>query len=143
MRSIGVAERALELMCRRSQERVAFGKPLSEQGVTLERIAESRIGIDQARWLVLNAAYMMDTVGNRAAKAEIAMIKVAVPNVALKVLDWAIQMHGGGGVSGDFPLAALWASVRTLRFADGPDEVHRNAIAKLELSRYGPKDAPS
>jgi acyl-CoA dehydrogenase len=143
MRSIGVAERALELMCRRSQERVAFGKPLSEQGVTLERIAESRIGIDQARWLVLNAAYMMDTVGNRAAKAEIAMIKVAAPNVALKVLDWAIQMHGGGGVSGDFPLAALWASVRTLRFADGPDEVHRNAIAKLELSRYGPKEAPS
>ena len=141
MRTIGVAERALELMCRRSQERVAFGKRLSEQGVTLERIAESRIMIDQVRWLVLNAAYMMDTVGNRAAKAEIAMIKVAAPNVTLKVLDWAIQMHGGGGVSDDYPLAALWAGTRTLRFADGPDEVHRDAIAKLELSRYRPKDA--
>jgi acyl-CoA dehydrogenase len=142
MRTIGVAERALELMCKRSQERVAFGKRLSEQGVTLERIAESRIMIDQVRWLVLNAAYMMDTVGNRAAKAEIAMIKVAAPNVTLKVLDWAIQMHGGGGVSDDYPLAALWAGTRTLRFADGPDEVHRDAIAKLELSRYRPKEAP-
>jgi acyl-CoA dehydrogenase len=141
MRTIGVAERALELMCKRSQERVAFGKRLSEQGVTLERIAESRIMIDQVRWLVLNAAYMMDTVGNRAAKAEIAMIKVAAPNMTLKVLDWAIQMHGGGGVSDDYPLAALWAGTRTLRFADGPDEVHRDAIAKLELSRYRPKDA--
>ena len=142
MRTIGVAERALELMCKRSQERVAFGKRLSEQGVTLERIAESRIMIDQVRWLVLNAAYMMDTVGNRAAKAEIAMIKVAAPNMTLKVLDWAIQMHGGGGVSDDYPLAALWAGTRTLRFADGPDEVHRDAIAKLELSRYRPKEAP-
>jgi acyl-CoA dehydrogenase len=141
MRTIGVAERALELMCKRSQERVAFGKRLSEQGVTLERIAESRIMIDQVRWLVLNAAYMMDTVGNRAAKAEIAMIKVAAPNVTLKVLDWAIQMHGGGGVSDDYPLAALWAGTRTLRFADGPDEVHRDAIAKVELSRYRPKEA--
>jgi acyl-CoA dehydrogenase len=141
MRTIGVAERALELMCKRSQERVAFGKRLSEQGVTLERIAESRIMIDQVRWLVLNAAYMMDTVGNRAAKAEIAMIKVAAPNMTLKVLDWAIQMHGGGGVSDDYPLAALWAGTRTLRFADGPDEVHRDAIAKLELSRYRPKEA--
>jgi acyl-CoA dehydrogenase len=140
MRSIGVAERALELMCKRSQERVAFGKRLSEQGVTLERIAESRIMIDQVRWLVLNAAYMMDTVGNRAAKAEIAMIKVAAPNVTLKVLDWAIQMHGGAGVSDDTPLAALWAGTRTLRFADGPDEVHRDAIAKLELSRHRPKE---
>jgi acyl-CoA dehydrogenase len=139
MRTIGVAERALELMCKRSQERVAFGKRLSEQGVTLERIAESRIMIDQVRWLVLNAAYMMDTVGNRAAKAEIAMIKVAAPNMTLQVLDWAIQMHGGGGVSDDYPLAALWAGTRTLRFADGPDEVHRDAIAKLELSRYRPK----
>jgi acyl-CoA dehydrogenase len=139
MRTIGVAERALELMCKRSQERVAFGKRLSEQGVTLERIAESRIMIDQVRWLVLNAAYMMDTVGNRAAKAEIAMIKVAAPHMTLQVLDWAIQMHGGGGVSDDFPLAALWAATRTLRFADGPDEVHRDAIAKLELSRYRPK----
>jgi len=139
MRTIGVAERALELMCKRSQERVAFGKRLSEQGVTLERIAESRIMIDQVRWLVLNAAYMMDTVGNRAAKAEIAMIKVAAPNMTLQVLDWAIQMHGGGGVSDDYPLAALWAGTRTLRFADGPDEVHRDAIAKLELSRHRPK----
>jgi acyl-CoA dehydrogenase len=141
MRTIGVAERALEMMCKRSQTRVAFGKKLSEQGVTLERIAESRIMIDQVRWLVLNAAYMMDTVGNRAAKAEIAMIKVAAPNVTLKVLDWAIQLHGGGGVSEDFALAALWAGARTLRLADGPDEVHREQVAKLELSRYRPKDA--
>ncbi len=141
MRTIGVAERALELMCKRSQERVAFGKRLSEQGVTLERIADSRIMIDQVRWLVLNAAYMMDTVGNRAAKAEIAMIKVAAPNMTLQVLDWAIQMHGGAGVSDDTPLAALWAGARTLRFADGPDEVHREAIAKLELSRYRPKES--
>jgi acyl-CoA dehydrogenase len=140
MRTIGVAERALELMCKRSQTRVAFGKRLSEQGVSLERIAESRIMIDQVRWLVLNAAYMMDTVGNRAAKAEIAMIKVAAPTMALQVLDWAIQMHGAGGVSDDFPLASLWAGMRTLRLADGPDEVHREQIAKLELSRYRPKD---
>ena len=139
MRTIGVAERALELMCKRSQTRVAFGKRLSEQGVTLERIAQSRIMIDQVRWLVLNAAYMMDTVGNRAAKAEIAMIKVAAPNTALQVIDWAIQMHGAGGVSDDFPLAALWAGMRTLRLADGPDEVHREQVAKLELSRYRPK----
>ena len=136
MRTIGVAERALELMCKRAQSRVAFGKRLSEQGVSLERIAESRIMIDQTRWLVLNAAYMMDTVGNRAAKAEIAMIKVAAPSMTLKVLDWAIQMHGGGGVSDDFPLAALWAGARTLRLADGPDEVHREQIGKLELGRY-------
>jgi acyl-CoA dehydrogenase len=139
MRTIGVAERALELMCKRAQSRVAFGKKLSEQGVTLERIAEARIMIDQTRWLVLNAAYMMDTVGNRAATAEIAMIKVAAPTMTLKVLDWAIQMHGGGGVSDDFPLAALWAGARTLRLADGPDEVHREQIGKLELSRYRPK----
>jgi acyl-CoA dehydrogenase len=139
MRTIGVAERALELMCKRAQTRVAFGKRLSEQGVSLERIAEARIMIDQTRWLVLNAAYMMDTVGNRAAKAEIAMIKVAAPTMTLKVLDWAIQMHGGGGVSDDFPLAALWAGARTLRLADGPDEVHREQIGKLELSRYRPK----
>jgi acyl-CoA dehydrogenase len=139
MRTIGVAERALELMCQRAQTRVAFGKKLSEQGVTLERIAEARIMIDQTRWLVLNAAYMMDTVGNRAAKAEIAMIKVAAPSMTLKVLDWAIQMHGGGGVSDDTPLAALWAGARTLRLADGPDEVHREQIGKLELSRYRPR----
>ncbi len=139
MRTIGVAERALELMCKRAQSRVAFGKKLSEQGVTLERIAEARIMIDQTRLLVLNAAYMMDTVGNRGAKAEIAMIKVAAPTMTLKVLDWAIQMHGAGGVSDDFPLAALWAGARTLRLADGPDEVHREQVGKLELSRYRPK----
>jgi acyl-CoA dehydrogenase len=136
MRLIGLAERALELLCKRAQQRVAFGRRLSEQGVTLERIAESRIQIDQARWLVLNAAYMMDTVGNRAAKKEIAMIKVAAPNMALQVIDWAMQVHGGAGVSDDFPLAAAYAAARTLRFADGPDEVHREQIGKLELSRY-------
>jgi len=139
MRLVGVAERALESLCRRAQSRVAFGKRVSEQGVTLERIAESRIAIDQARWLVLNAAYMMDTVGNRAAKQEIAMIKVAAPNMACQVIDWAMQVHGGGGVSDDFNLAAAYASARTLRFADGPDEVHREQIAKLELARYRPK----
>jgi len=138
MRLIGIAERALELLCKRAQQRVAFGRRLSEQGVTLERIAESRILIDQARWLVLNAAYMMDTVGNRGAKKEIAMIKVAAPNMAAKVIDWAIQMHGGGGVSEDFPLAAAYAGVRTLRFADGPDEVHREQIGKLELGMHRP-----
>jgi len=136
MRLIGLAERALELMCKRAQQRVAFGRRVSEQGVTLERIADSRILIDQARWLVLNAAYMMDTVGNRAAKKEIAMIKVAAPNMACQVIDWAIQVHGGGGVSGDFSLAAAYAGARTLRFADGPDEVHREQIGKLELSRH-------
>jgi acyl-CoA dehydrogenase len=136
MRLIGVAERALEMMCKRAQQRVAFGRRVSEQGVTLERIAESRILIDQARWLVLNAAYMMDTVGNRAARKEIAMIKVAAPNMACQVIDWAIQVHGGGGVSDDFPLAAAYAAARTLRFADGPDEVHREQIGKLELGRY-------
>ena len=139
MRLVGVAERALESLCRRAQSRVAFGKRVSEQGVTLERIAESRIAIDQARWLVLNAAYMMDAVGNRAAKQEIAMIKVAAPNMACQVIDWAMQVHGGGGVSDDFNLAAAYASARTLRFADGPDEVHREQIAKLELARYRPK----
>jgi acyl-CoA dehydrogenase len=138
MRLIGIAERALEMLCKRAQQRVAFGRRLSEQGVTLERIAESRILIDQARWLVLNAAYMMDTVGNRGAKKEIAMIKVAAPNMACKVIDWAIQMHGGGGVSDDFPLAAAYAAVRTLRFADGPDEVHREQIGKLELGMHRP-----
>ncbi len=136
MRLIGLAERALEMLCRRAIERVAFGRRLSEQGVTLERIAESRIEIDQARWLVLNAAYMMDTVGNRAAKREIAMIKVAAPAMACRVLDWAIQVHGGAGVSQDFLLAHAYASARSLRLADGPDEVHRAQIGKLELSRY-------
>ncbi len=136
MRAIGTAERALELMCRRIDSRVAFGRKISEQGVWRERIAESRIMIDSARLLVLKAAYMMDTVGNKVAKAEIAMIKVLAPNVAQQVIDWAIQAHGGGGVSDDFPLAQLWAHNRTLRLADGPDEVHRNAIAKLELARH-------
>jgi acyl-CoA dehydrogenase len=136
MRLIGVAERALELMCRRSLSRVAFGKAIAERTVTQERIAEARIMIDSARLLVLEAAHRMDTVGNKAARGEIAMIKVLAPNVACKVLDWAIQAHGGGGLSDDFPLAYLYAHSRTLRFADGPDEVHRNAIAKLELSKY-------
>jgi acyl-CoA dehydrogenase len=141
MRLIGIAERALELLCKRAQTRVAFGKPLSEQGVTLERIADSRILIDQARWLVLNAAYRMDTVGNRAARQEIAMIKVAAPSMACQVIDWAIQMHGGAGISEDFPLAAAYAAARTIRLADGPDEVHREQIGKLELARH-PPNAP-
>ncbi|WP_129775506.1 acyl-CoA dehydrogenase family protein [Peristeroidobacter soli] len=136
MRSIGVAERALELMCKRLSSRVAFGKPVSAQSVWHERIADARCLIDQARLLVLRAAYMMDTVGNKVAKQEIALIKVVVPNMTLQVLDWAIQAHGAGGVSNDFPLARLWAHQRTLRLADGPDEVHRNAIAKLELAKH-------
>jgi acyl-CoA dehydrogenase len=135
MRSIGVAERALESICKRLKERVAFGKPLSTQGVWHERIAESRIMIDQARLLTLKAAYMMDTVGNKVAKAEIAMIKVVAPNVACKILDWAIQAHGGAGVCQDFELAQSYAKQRTLRLADGPDEVHRVSIAKLELGK--------
>ncbi|WCK54402.1 acyl-CoA dehydrogenase [Aneurinibacillus sp. Ricciae_BoGa-3] len=137
MRLIGVAERALDIMCERVKNRVAFGKTLAEQGVTMERIAESRIEIEQARLLTLKAAYMMDTVGNKEAKAEIAMIKVVAPNVALRVLDRAIQALGAAGVSDDFPLASHWANSRTLRLADGPDEVHRNAIAKLELRKTG------
>jgi acyl-CoA dehydrogenase len=136
MRLIGLAERALELMCRRAIKRVAFHKPIADQGVTRERIAEARIMIDQARLLTLNAAWKMDTAGNKVAKQEIAMIKVAAPNMALQVIDWAMQAHGGAGVSDDFPLAAAYAQARTLRFADGPDEVHRNAIAKQELGRY-------
>ena len=136
MRLIGVAERALELMCRRALGRVAFHRPVADQGVTRERIANARILIDQARFLVLNAAYMMDTVGNKVAKKEIAMIKVAAPSMACQVIDWAMQVHGGAGVSDDFPLAAAYASARTLRFADGPDEVHRNQIGKMELARY-------
>jgi acyl-CoA dehydrogenase len=138
MRSIGAAERALELMCQRAASRVAFGKPLSRQTVTQERIAESRCLIEQARLLTLKAAYMMDTVGNKAAQAEIAMIKIVAPSMALKVLDWAIQVHGGAGVSDDTPLAMMWAHQRTLRLADGPDEVHRNALAKLEVARHTP-----
>ncbi len=136
MRQIGVAERALERMCKRAKSRIAFGKPVSEQTVTQERVAEARIMIDQVRLLVLNAAYKMDTVGNKEARQEIAMIKVAAPNMTCKVVDWAIQAHGGAGVTEDFGLALAYAHSRTLRLADGPDEVHRNQIAKLELRRY-------
>jgi len=136
MRAIGVAERALELMCRRLDSRVAFGRKISEQGVWRERIAESRIRIDTARLLTLKTAWLMDTVGNKQARSEIAMIKVLAPAVAQQVLDWAIQAHGAAGVSDDFPLAYQWAGNRTLRLADGPDEVHRNAIAKLELAKH-------
>ena len=136
MRSIGAAERALELMCARLNARVAFGKPISEHSVWHERIAQARCMIEQARLLTLKAAYMMDTVGNKQARAEIAMIKVVAPNMACHILDWAIQAHGGGGVSGDFPLAYSYANQRTLRLADGPDEVHNAAIAKLELAKH-------
>ena len=136
MRTIGLAERALEDMCKRVRSRVAFGRTIAEQTVTLERIAESRILIDQARLLVLNAAHMMDTVGNKVAAKQIAMIKVAAPNMACTVIDWAIQAHGGAGVCDDFTLAYHYAHVRTLRLADGPDEVHRNQIGKMELARY-------
>jgi acyl-CoA dehydrogenase len=134
MRLIGQAERALEKMCKRASNRVAFGRPVADQGVTRERIAEARIMIDSTRLMVLNAAWKMDTVGNKIAKKEIAMIKVLAPTMACQVIDWAMQVHGGGGVSDDFGLANAYAHARTLRFADGPDEVHRNAIAKLELA---------
>ena len=140
MRLIGVAERALERMCRRTLTRVAFGRPVADQTVTQERIAESRILIEQARLLTLKAAYMMDKHGNKASKAEIAMIKVAAPNMACRVIDWAIQAFGAAGVTEDYGLAAAYANARTLRLADGPDEVHRNQIARLELRRYqGPE----
>ncbi|MDB5858790.1 MAG: Acyl dehydrogenase [Ramlibacter sp.] len=137
MRLIGLAERALELMCRRALSRTAFGKTVAQQTVTQERIAEARCKIDMARLLTLKAAWMMDVAGNKAARTEIAMIKVVAPNMACQVIDWAMQVHGGGGVSDDFPLAYAYAGARTLRFADGPDEVHRNAIAKWELGKYG------
>lgn len=136
MRSIGMAERALQLMCKRSLARSAFGKPLARLGGNIDTIADSRMDIDMARLLTLRAAYMMDTVGNKVARSEIAQIKVVAPNVALKVIDRAIQMHGGAGVSGDFPLAYMYAMQRTLRLADGPDEVHRAAVGKLELDKY-------
>jgi acyl-CoA dehydrogenase len=141
MRLIGLAERALEKMCKRSLQRVAFGKPVAAQTVTLERIAESRIMIDSARLLTLKAAYMMDTVGNKIAAKEIAMIKVAAPTMACQVIDWAMQVHGAGGMTDDFGLSYAYAQARTLRLADGPDEVHRNAIGKMELARYVSKDA--
>ncbi|MDH5539846.1 MAG: acyl-CoA dehydrogenase family protein [Rhizobacter sp.] len=136
MRLIGLAERSLELMCQRATKRVAFGRPVSDQGVTRERIAEARCLIDQARLLTLKAAWMMDVAGNKTAKSEIAMIKVVAPTMAGKVIDWAMQVHGGGGMCQDFPLAYYYAQARTLRFADGPDEVHRNAIAKMELGKH-------
>jgi acyl-CoA dehydrogenase len=143
MRSIGVAERALKLMCERAVSRTAFGKPLARLGANFDYIAECRIEINMARLLTLNAAYMMDTVGNKIAASEIAQIKVVAPNVALKVIDRAIQIHGGAGVSEDFPLAHWWAMQRTLRLADGPDEVHRVAIARHELGKYVPREALS
>jgi len=137
MRLIGLAERALELMCRRASSRTAFGRTVAQQTVTQERIAEARCNIDMARLLTLKAAWMMDTAGNKVAKTEIAMIKVVAPSMACQVIDWAMQAHGGGGMCDDFPLAHSFANARTLRFADGPDEVHRNAIAKWELGKYG------
>jgi len=136
MRAIGLAERALEAMCRRSLTRRPFGKPLADQGVTRERIANARILIDQSRLLVLHAAWRMDTVGNKVARAEIAAIKVAVPQMACQVIDWAIQAHGAGGVTSDFGLAMMYKQARTLRIVDGPDEVHRDQLARLELKRY-------
>jgi acyl-CoA dehydrogenase len=136
MRLIGLAERALELMSKRALQRVAFGKPIAAQTVTQERVAEARCLIEQARLLTLKTAYMMDTVGNKGARGEIAMIKVVAPNMACQVIDWAIQAHGAAGMSDDFPLAYAYTTARWLRFADGPDEVHRNAIAKLEFAKY-------
>ncbi|WP_194914253.1 acyl-CoA dehydrogenase family protein [Catenulispora rubra] len=136
MRTIGMAERALELMCRRASERVAFGRPLAERANIQDWIAESRIDIEQTRLLTMKAAWMMDTVGNKAARTEIAAIKVAAPEMALRIIDRAIQVHGGAGVTDDFPLAWAWAHLRTLRLADGPDEVHKRSIARIELAKY-------
>ena len=138
MRTLGAAERALELLCRRSLHRVAFGKPLAELGANADVIANARIKLEQARLLTLKAAWMLDEVGTKGARSEISQIKVAVPNIALEIIDQAIQMHGGAGVSADFPLTEMFAAIRTLRIADGPDEVHRALIAKLELSKYKP-----
>ena len=138
MRSIGSAERAFELMCRRAHERSPFGRPLAEQGVIREWVADSRIEIDQARLLTLNAAWLMDRAGNQAARNLIAAIKIAVPAMSARVIDRAIQAHGGGGVCQDFPLARMYAWQRALRLADGPDEVHRRTLGRLELARFGP-----
>jgi acyl-CoA dehydrogenase len=143
MRSIGVAERAVELMCRRVQSRIAFGRPLADQGTIRADIAESRMEIEQARLLTMKAAAMMDTVGNKAARNELAMVKVVVPRMTLRVLDRAIQAHGAAGVCDDFPLAAMWAHTRTLRLADGPDEVHREAIARTELKKSSVQISPA
>ena len=136
MRTIGAAERALELMCRRASERVTFGRPVAERGNIQDWIAEARIELEMVRLLTLKTAWLMDTVGNKHARTEIAAIKVAAPNVALKIVDRAIQVHGGGGVSDDFPLAWTYAHLRTLRLADGPDEVHKRTLARLELAPY-------
>jgi alkylation response protein AidB-like acyl-CoA dehydrogenase len=143
MRTLGAAERALELLCRRSLHRVAFDKPLAELGGNADIIANARIMLEQARLLTLKAAWMLDEVGTKGARSEISQIKVAVPNIALEIIDQAIQMHGGAGVSADFPLAEMFATIRTLRIADGPDEVHRALIAKLELKKYKPKSGAS
>ncbi|HEX9112164.1 MAG TPA: acyl-CoA dehydrogenase family protein [Terriglobales bacterium] len=143
MRTLGAAERALELLCRRSIHRIAFGKPLAELGANADVIANARIMLEQARLLTLKAAWMLDEVGTHGARSEISQIKVAVPNIALEIIDQAIQMHGGAGVSDDVPLAELFATIRTLRIADGPDEVHRALIAKLELKKYKPKSMAS
>jgi acyl-CoA dehydrogenase len=141
MRLIGIAERALELMCRRANQRVAFGRPLAEQGVVREWVAQSRVRIEQARLLVLKTAWLMDTVGNKGAHTEIQAIKIAVPRMAEWVLDKAIQTHGGGGVSQDYPLASLWSHARTLRLADGPDEVHLASLGRRELRHHLPDGA--
>jgi acyl-CoA dehydrogenase len=143
MRSLGAAERSLELLCRRSLHRVAFGKPLAELGGNVDVIANARIGLEQARLLTMKAAWMLDEVGTKGARSEISQIKVVVPNIALEIIDQAIQMHGAAGVSDDVPLASLFSSIRTLRIADGPDEVHRALIAKLELRKYPPKGVAS
>jgi acyl-CoA dehydrogenase len=140
MRLIGLAERALEMMCRRTQHRVAFGRPVAEQSVTLERIAEARISIEQTRLLTLKTAHLVDTVGAKAARGEIAMIKIAAPNMACQVVDWAIQAFGGAGTNNDYGLAAMYATARLLRLADGPDEVHRNQLGQMELRRYAGQD---
>ncbi|GAA3070739.1 hypothetical protein GCM10020000_64110 [Streptomyces olivoverticillatus] len=136
MRLIGMAERAIELMCRRAVAREAFGKPLARQGVVHEWIADSRVAVEQLRLLVLKTAWLMDTVGNRGAHTEIQAIKIATPRAVADIIDKAVQLHGAGGVSQDFPLAELWAAARTLRLADGPDEVHQRSLARRELKRY-------